>query len=339
MVVLIHGGGWFSGPNPDEIMGFPFNFSTNNSISLVKDLRDNGYTVVSVLYRLAKLGTTNAEIISNGNKLNEILDDIEDAIEHFKDRVSSGECFIEIDYSKFHIVGESAGGHLALMYAYTRANTTYVKSVTSLYAPTNMVQFSNWIGSPPISFVCNGIYLPYLKSSQNICSNKYQRYTNWHAPFYWIVDINITDNTQNFFMNNCKMGSSNGYRIFNGVNLIKGLLGKISPTTTEYESISPVFQANTGNIPTFIIHGNNDWLVPYNQATLNMENKLNLNGGVLVQNSVCPTTSFPTLTNDKHLVRLYNGVNHGMRVEGNPTFQTGVFNLTRSDIVNWIGIH
>src|SRR5690606_26712118 len=84
-VVLIHGGGWFSGPNPEEVSGFPFKFAPQASdSSLVGDLLEEGYTVVSVLYRLTKYGSTQQEIESNlvngENAMDRILDDVEDAI-------------------------------------------------------------------------------------------------------------------------------------------------------------------------------------------------------------------------------------------------------------------
>ncbi|MCO5230757.1 MAG: hypothetical protein M9958_06340 [Chitinophagales bacterium] len=341
VVVLIHGGAWYSGPNIETVLGFPSRFSTDNTQSLVKDLRDNGYTVISVLYRLTKLGTTNAQIISNGNKMDTILNDIEDAIQHFRNKMSDGECALPQNYTKYHIVGESAGGHIALMYAYTRGDTSFVKSVTSLYAPTNMSQFANWISNPASNLNCLNGYNAGTNTDANTCNNNlYSIFSNIDFPFYWLVIRNLPLISSNYFDNGCRIHLLiNTFRLFKGINLLKVLLGKPSPTSSDYESISPAFQTKVGNIPTFIIHGNNDALVPYNQATLNMENKLSLNGNVLSQNNVCPSTAFPASLSQKHLIRLYNGVGHGMIVENNSIFHTEVLNKTRSDIINWISIH
>jgi acetyl esterase/lipase len=95
VVVLVHGGGWFMGPNPDEVVGFGLNFSTNGSVSLVGDLLAEGFTVVSVLYRLAKVGHNQTDIESNmiagKNPIDRIMDDIDGAINHFIDK--SEECY------------------------------------------------------------------------------------------------------------------------------------------------------------------------------------------------------------------------------------------------------
>jgi len=342
VVVLIHGGAWFSGPNPGEVIGFPFNFSTNNSESLVKDLMNNGYTVVSVLYRLMKLGTTNTEIESNGDKLSEMLDDIEDAIEHFRERMSSEECLFEENYTKFHILGESAGGHLALMYAYTRADPMYVKSVTSLYAPTNIVQFYNWINNPGSTniYACSTTYTPANVTAGFRCVNLYAEATPKHMPFNWMFDTITSGTNFNFFSTICITTNPN-QKVYPGSNLIKGLVGKTNPTTTELESISPVHQNNIGNIPTFIMHGNNDFIVPYNQSSQDLSTKLTLNGDLEIQNPVCQLTSMPVMDPLKrHLIRRYDGVTHGFEVGNiNPSFRTAMFNRARTDILYWISVH
>lgn len=341
VVVLIHGGAWFSGPNPDEIRGFPSNYSTSSTQSLVKDLMNNGYTVISVLYRLMKLGSTNAEIISNGNKMTEILDDIEGAVEHFKMKTSTGGC-VSWNFTKYHIVGESAGGHIALMYAYTRANPVHVKSVTSLYAPTNMVQFSSWISNHPIAFSCNATFTPLNNPTVIQSCNVLMLHpvvTGKQSPYYWAVDTSNTINTQSYFNTNCRAAGFPNILIYPGNNLIKGLLGKANPTTEELKSISPVYQTNE-TISTFIMHGTNDFLVPYSNATQGMVDTLSSNGGVKFQNNVCPSTTMPTLLpSEKHLVRVYKGADHGFLIRTNTMFQEDVWNKVRVDILHWINNH
>lgn len=287
-----------------------------------------------------KLGTTNAEIISNGDKINLMLDDIANAIDHFKNQMASGDCLVDIiNYSKFHIIGESAGGHLALMYAYTRANPSYIKSVTSLYAPTNMVQFSNWISSPSSSnmYTCSTGYVPASVSLDIKCLNFYAKATSKHMPFFWMVDESIILLTSNHFTTTCKTLNSNE-SVYPGINLVKGLLGKISPTTVDLESISPVHQTNIGIIPTFVAHGNNDFIVPYNQSSQDLNTNLAINGGVTIQNPVCQLTSMPTPNpSKKHLIRRYDGVSHGFVVGSiNTGFGTAMFDRLRSDILFWI---
>lgn len=343
VVFLIHGGLWYSGPNPATLKGFPFSYAPSGSTeSLVKDLLDQGYIVVSLLYRLAKIGTNNADITSNGDAMGMILDDIENGINHFRTRMPA--CY-NINVNDCHVVGESAGGHIALMYAYTRASSTYIKSVTSMYAPTNLRQFGAYMKNiPDENYSCGQQYKQYKLSvlPTSICSIiHYFSFSN-HAPYYLPVDLNNPLLSSNYFTTNCSSVNPVNY-VYPGYNIIQGLTGQIisTPSSSIYLlKISPALLTTPITIPTFIMHGKNDFLVPHNESRNNMDTRLAANGGHLAQNGVCPTTPMPVLTpSQKHLTRLYNTASHGFVIPGTPADQESMYNTVRSDIVHWINIH
>lgn len=352
VAILVHGGAWFSGPNPDEVLGFPFQFAPQGSNqSLVKDLLSAGYTVVSILYRTAKLGATDTEVASNfsagKSAMDRMLDDIEDAIEHFKNRMD--ECY-ELTFSKFHVIGESSGGHASLMYAYTRANPSYVKSVTAMYAPVNIEQFFDWISNPQSvnMYSCSTTYVantfttlfPFSPVWNSICSFFQFNAVGKHNPFYWIFNTNNTEAYFNYFDTDC-IATSPNLKVFDGYNLIRSLLGDDDPDASALVSISPVYQSNVGIIPTFAMYGYNDFVVIYDQSAQDFETNLNVNGGVVLQNNICQSSPMPALgPSEKHLIRKYEALTHGFLAV---SLQSGVvsnmFTRVRSDILHWLDTH
>ena len=162
IVILVHGGAWFQGPNPDVIEGWNFGITANKSNNLVKNLLDNGYVVVSLLYRLAKYGNNNTEISSNTVRWEEQVSDIDAAVLHI--RTYFPIC-INLNASSIQLIGESAGAHLALMWSYTgtNSNSSYIKSVISMYAPTNLNQYGAFLRNRPIHYTCGNDYYFFSK--------------------------------------------------------------------------------------------------------------------------------------------------------------------------------
>ncbi|MBD3629965.1 alpha/beta hydrolase [Cyclobacterium sp.] len=113
-ILLLHGGGWMEGNKSDMN---PF-----------KDfLRDQlpGYAVVNMNYRLAD---------QNHSPYPMQLEDITSVISHLesnRDDYQIGE--------KVGFVGASAGGHLALLWSYTRDVKEQVQMVCSIVGPTNLL--------------------------------------------------------------------------------------------------------------------------------------------------------------------------------------------------------
>lgn len=111
VVIQIHGGAWVFGDK-----------SNNGMKDMRYQLLEEGYAVASMNYRYACGDYTKQ------------MDDVKMAIEHIA--LQSGNWDIGSD--KFGLMGYSAGGHLALLYAHAFDNDDVVKAVVSIVGPTDM---------------------------------------------------------------------------------------------------------------------------------------------------------------------------------------------------------
>lgn len=125
VVFFAHGGGWISG----------FRNQPNN-VSWSKYLASKGFAVVSIDYRYGI-----------NNSMEDILEDYSDALEFVRENAE----MLRLDTAKMALMGLSAGGHLALLYAayYTspQAKVTKeervfrmkgIKAVVAFYAPSDL---------------------------------------------------------------------------------------------------------------------------------------------------------------------------------------------------------
>ena len=125
VVFFAHGGGWISG-----IRNQP------NNVSWSKYLASKGIAVVSIDYRYGI-----------NNSMEDILEDYSDALEFVREKAK----MLRIDTSKMALMGLSAGGHLALLYAtyYTSDKSSVnpeekksrmkgIKAVVAFYAPSDL---------------------------------------------------------------------------------------------------------------------------------------------------------------------------------------------------------
>lgn len=110
VVVLVHGGGWRYG---DYLETGPWPSLLTRA----------GYAVVSIDYRLSS---------DTYHSWHDAPSDIHEALRYLEDHAND----LSIDPQSIHLLGQSAGGHLALLEAY-RYNQ--VRSVISLYAPVDLV--------------------------------------------------------------------------------------------------------------------------------------------------------------------------------------------------------
>jgi len=374
IVVLIHGGGLITGPDPEQVNGWGSTYTVGgNSIvtnqqnqNLVKNLLSQGYVVVSLLYRLVQYGDNNTDIVANTVSINDQIDDVEDAIEHIHTNFPT--C-LGINANNIQILGESAGAHLALMYSYTRANTSYVKSVVSVAGPTNMSQMANWMMNKPHTFVCGN---DFVIDNPNIT-------TLTHFPFYGIYDP--VQNANNYIMTalvnplNCTVAniraglfiiihqasSNTQKRVTDSYRLAQSCVQQIiaNPSThSAFQNISPCSTlVATRIVPTFIIHGTDDWFVPYKFSTNTLHSRLNTIGGLidscnstgkslLGNNSPSLNKTIPTSYNNSapwHLIKTYTGWNHDVSNAGPsastiPTTTNGQ-SLVQLDILTWFNGH
>ncbi|MFP4461196.1 MAG: alpha/beta hydrolase fold domain-containing protein [Thermotogota bacterium] len=125
VVFFAHGGGWISG----------FRNQPNN-VSWSKYLASKGLAVVSIDYRYGI-----------NNRMEDILEDYSDAMEYVREKAK----MLRLDTSKMALMGLSAGGHLALLYAsyYTSTKSEIgeeerdsrmngIKAVVAFYAPSDL---------------------------------------------------------------------------------------------------------------------------------------------------------------------------------------------------------
>jgi acetyl esterase/lipase len=151
VVVLLHGGGWWSGSKQDVTVGTP----------IADQLRAAGFVVVAADYRLA-CGTTAAPRTSFGhdftsNKplcgayLPDELRDVRDLVGYLRASSTS----LRIDPARIGMVGVSAGGHLALLTAATMPD-----------APVRAVV--NWSGAGTVEYIASQEANPKSKHGRTI---------------------------------------------------------------------------------------------------------------------------------------------------------------------------
>lgn len=357
IVVLIHGGGWHSGPNPETINGFPFNWGDNINESLVKDLLDNNFVVVSGLYRLTKYlndgDSPPSEVLWEDQ-----LDDISDMIEHIRNNfpLNDPATCLNLEANEIHVLGESAGGHLSLLYAYERADPDYVKSVISMYAPTNINGYGRFLLDFPIidpetdqalSYTCGQDFIIDPTNNES------------HFPYWWLFPINHPATVYNSNVVTCEPPSSQDaefdfyfgmtggdYKVGETYNLLESSVGVFveDPSmSTIFEESSPWYSlASGGNqMPTFIMHGKMDALVPYGEPVEGMREALRDYGGLINTINgtfgIVPTTSdyLTTFPNKRHLIKRYDFMGHGWRSIN----ELGDRDKVRSDVLDWLNGH
>jgi len=119
IVIDIHGGSWQHGsPQQDE--------------ALSRYLAESGYAVFAIDYRRAPAYVHPAH-----------LNDVRDAITW----VESNAGRFRADPTRIALVGHSAGGHLALLAAYTQLDPA-IRSVVSFYGPTDLQELHQHPSSP-----------------------------------------------------------------------------------------------------------------------------------------------------------------------------------------------
>lgn len=110
VLIFIHGGGWSKGKKSDYL-------------SYLVDYAKKGYVAVTVSYRLSGVAHFPAAV-----------QDIESAVKWIREH--SGEYMINPE--KIALIGGSAGGHLAMMHAYSGTPDSRVQAVVNIYGPTDL---------------------------------------------------------------------------------------------------------------------------------------------------------------------------------------------------------
>lgn len=119
LVILIHGGGWMAGDKKDA--------------DFMKDfLLNQGINVININYRLASH--------TPPIHYKEIMRDVDGAISYIASKADAW----KIRKEKIVFWGGSAGGHLALLYAYRYDLKNRISAVISLGGPTKLYDVESW---------------------------------------------------------------------------------------------------------------------------------------------------------------------------------------------------
>lgn len=130
VILFVHGGAW--------IMGRKESINVNRINGAINQLRENGYTIISPDYTLARHG--------NSPFPDCILDGF-DAIEWISQNADS----LNLDMSNLGFIGESAGAHIAMMLAFANPEDfgfNYPKSspmyIVDIYGPADLYGLYQW---------------------------------------------------------------------------------------------------------------------------------------------------------------------------------------------------
>ena len=159
LILFIHGGSWIGGDK--AIMRRYQN-----------QVVDAGYAYVSMNYRFITSGATYLDM----------LDDIELTIQFLKDFASN----LNLDTTKMAIVGESAGAHLAMLYAYRNDSPIPIEFAMALVPPVDFTDPGYLsFGDPDAQLLlANGLMATSLMSPDDILEDGY--------PASWIDASPVT---------------------------------------------------------------------------------------------------------------------------------------------------
>jgi len=285
IVILIHGGAWVLGPlAEDSVIIFG-----PASINLTNTLLNEGYGVALVKYRLACY--TENEVNLSGDPVSMITPMLEDLDLAFN-VLKSNAAVKGYNASNFAMIGESAGAHLALLYGF-RSTDPALKTIVSFYGPTLMDEEL---------FKINANNAPYINFSVN--------------SYFALSDELLS----------CEMRETGTMNIGWALNTLAGkklTVGTMNPEFTD--TISPAYPPNLiRNIPTFLMHGSSDNLVPPGHSD-SLLMALNNKFGT----SPAEESDFTA----QHKLKKYASCGHG--------WSGGSCNkaLIRSDLLKWLNAH
>lgn len=112
VLIVIHGGAWVVG----DKSGF--------WSEMAQEYFDDKLIVANINYRF----------VNSTTHYTHILEDVKHVIDFLKTNAR----LYEIPINKYNLLGTSAGGHIALLYAYTADSTHVINSVVSFAGPTNV---------------------------------------------------------------------------------------------------------------------------------------------------------------------------------------------------------
>lgn len=138
VVILLHGGGWVMGDK-----------SEMDGAGIDSFFTAMGFAVVNMNYRLV-----------NPYHYPDALEDIGMVMDHLKAKAKEW----QIDMRRVCLMGRSAGGHLGMLYAYSRNKENRVKAVLDFYGPTDLTD--NTVVNKPLSIYVTNLLGEYTTHSE-----------------------------------------------------------------------------------------------------------------------------------------------------------------------------
>jgi acetyl esterase/lipase len=225
VVLLVHGGAWVLGPGANDSVT---TFNGGIGWDIVSPLISDGYAVAIMKYRLACY-TSQPAALSNDPYffMSNMIEDIDLAISKISD-IAPG---VDISANEVALIGESAGAHISLLYSLRNTSSASLKTVISFYSPALLdeTNFKSAISSFPYN---------------NIPLNS---------------DVGMPK-----YANSCNFTTSGSVNLFWGLKSLVGANLDVSTTIPSFtDTLSPAYSGNIQrNLPTFILHGSSDDLVP-----------------------------------------------------------------------------
>lgn len=288
VVILVHGGAWILGPDESETTDL---FSGDLGWDLVQKLLDNGYGAAVMKYRLACYNTDSAFYTGDPmHFMKDMIEDIDLAVNQLKVEAAN-EGFSATD---FGLIGESAGAHISLLYALKSSSDPAIKTVLSFYSPHSL---------DDQTFKTNGANAPF-NNLPAMLGGKFG------------VERRV---------NNCNYASSGNVNLFFAIKTLAGYnMKRTSSNPSNFvDTLSPSYSKNIQrNIPTFILHGSVDGLVPQYHAD-SIINAITAKHGT----NPAAISDFTSI----HKMKKYNGCNHGF----GGCNQTPIMN----DVITWLNNH
>lgn len=206
VVLKIHGGEWTSGDK-------------SRFDSYTETVLDAGCIHVNINHRLLGNG-----IAAGAAPYEQMLDDIEQALDFLKQHAEE----YSVDVRKAAIAGYSSGGHLALMYAYTRtSNSIPIDAVISLSGPTDFLD--------PKTFT--------------------------HDGDMWLIESHGV-HTEDFFI----FPEQTFVERLDIISKITGTAYGAEGWEEAWTKASPAYHAQTSSPKTLLLYGTHDGFVPISHA-------------------------------------------------------------------------
>ncbi len=165
LILMIHGGAWIGGDK--SAYG-------SNAEDIAKDY---GYAAAAINYRY----------LSENVTMDDILDDIEAAVAKIKEIGTEN----GVNINKLLLTGHSAGAHLSMLYAYSRAETSAIEptAVVSFAGPTDLTNEEYWTNS-----LGEGTVAQLLSWATGKNITKTEDITTYRNEILAISPINYVDN-------------------------------------------------------------------------------------------------------------------------------------------------